>query len=550
MARCSSVGREAAAGGAASIATPALEPGSQEDASSAIEEWLMELELPQPLKPVLGSRAWSSFTAAIVQMALVAFLAGLATFLEQGGPPEFYATNYPAFSGIILTLGFDHMYSSFFFLGLIAWLAASIIACTGTTQIPLARKAQTMAFAKTDSMRRRGTFLMKMDCCPMPSAVAASLAGGTTDSSASSGGDEVAAIRQESSQRLESLRGALQRRGFVVRADDDANPTRLAAQRGLVGKFAPMVVHVALILCLAGSTAGLLFGASSEVMLGDGGEAEMGTVLQRGRRAKGPLYEALNPFKGLMSTTTLKVEDFRIEYRPNGAVEQFYTKLALEDTRSKEQLTSDEIFVNKPLRYGGATVYQADWGIDRLQLYIRGVPVVVPLKALPDRDQNDRAWGAFVPKQILDAPLSAKTIKRSNDGIVLVVENMRNVQVYDTSRKLAGILRAPNAPVDQKMEGMPVQFGESIEVDGANLRIDRIIGATGLIVKSDPGVPLVYLGFGLLMPATLLSVLPFGQVWAAVSDKSPNQVLISGRSNRNRPAFEDEMKAMVLAAAK
>lgn len=31
-------------------------------------------------------------------------------------------------------------------------------------------------------------------------------------------------------------------------------------------------------------------------------------------------------------------------------------------------------------------------------------------------------------------------------------------------------------------------------------------------VKNDPGVPLVYAGYALLMPATLLSVLPFVQV--------------------------------------
>lgn len=507
----------------------------------------MKLELPQPLQPVLGTRALYSFAAAILQMAVVAALAGLGTFLEQGGPPEFYATQYSQWSGIILTLGLDHVYSSPFFLGLVAWLAFSIIACTGTTQLPLAKKAQKISMAEAKSLKRRGSFLLKLDSCP---AFAGSDPASGSSSSAESGND-TAVVRRESSQRLVALRDALQRRGFVVRVDDETQPMRLAAQRGLVGKFAPMVVHLAMILCLLGSTAGLLFGASSEVMLGDGGVVDMGKVLERGRRAKGPLYDMLNPFKGLMETTTLKVEDFRIDYRPGGAVEQFYSKLALEDSRTKESLTKDEIFVNKPLRYGGATVYQADWGIDRLQLYIKGVPVVVPLKQLPDRDQSDRAWGAFLPKEILDAQDAGavKKVKRSEEGIVFVVQNMRNVQVYDSSRNLAGVLRSPGAPVEKKMEGMPIQFGESIIVDGADVRLDRILGATGLIVKSDPGVPLVYFGFALLMPATLLSVLPFGQVWAAVSNESPSQVLITGRSNRNRPAFEDEMKATVLAAA-
>jgi len=289
------------------------------------------------------------------------------------------------------------------------------------------------------------------------------------------------------------------------------------------------------------------------VLLGDGGQADLGEALDRGRRAKGPLYETLNPFKGLLDSTTVRVEDFRIAYRDDGAIDQFYSKLAIEDAKTKERILNDEIFVNKPLRYGGATIYQADWAIDRIQLYLNGVPLVVPLKSIPDqgRGGNDRTWGAFLPNELVLAqdPNSVKKIKNPNDGVVLVVENLRNVQVYTSDGKLAGVLRAPGYPVDPKMTGMPIQFGEAIKVDGSEFRLDRIVGSTGLIVKSDPGVPLVYLGFAILMPATLLSVLPFGQVWAAINDKDPNQILVSGKANRNQPSFEDELKALLISGA-
>jgi len=306
-----------------------------------------------------------------------------------------------------------------------------------------------------------------------------------------------------------------------------------------------------MILVLFGNTVGLVFGASSEVLLGDGAEAELGTVVDRGRRAKGMFYDMLNPYKGFLDNSKLRVEDFRIEYQSNGQVDQFYSRLVVEDIKSKERLYTDEIYVNKPLRYGGATIYQADWAIDRLQLYVNNFPVVVPLKKLPDSD-GQRAWGAFLPLELVTSkdPGSVKKIAEPNKGIVLVVENMRNVQVYGTNKELAGILRSPESKMEKKVDGMPVQFAEDIKVEGDNsLRLDRIMGATGLIVKCDPGVPFVYAGFALLMPATLLSVLPFGQVWAAIGDKDKAQVVISGRSNRNSPAFEDEMKSMVVSGA-
>merc|ERR1711963_364512 len=143
-----------------------------------------------------------------------------------------------------------------------------------------------------------------------------------------------------------------------------------------------MFVHLALLLSLAGNTLNLLFGTSSEVMIGDGGFADVGKVLEAGRRAKGPLYDFFSPTRGLFDHTNVKVEDFRIEYKDDGTIDQFYSKLAIQDSGNKELLYSDEIYVNKPLRYGGATFYQADWGIDRLQMYLNGQPVVVPCKPL------------------------------------------------------------------------------------------------------------------------------------------------------------------------
>ena len=44
-------------------------------------------------------------------------------------------------------------------------------------------------------------------------------------------------------------------------------------------------------------------------------------------------------------------------------------------------------------------------------------------------------------------------------------------------------------------------------------------------VKNDPGVPLVYLGFAIVMPATLLSLIPFSQVWATAEPDESDQVV-------------------------
>lgn len=76
------------------------------------------------------------------------------TVIEQGETPEFYFEKYPEDNPVlgfftwrwIFALGFDHMYSAPIFLGMLALLAASLMACTYTTQIPLVKVARRSVF--------------------------------------------------------------------------------------------------------------------------------------------------------------------------------------------------------------------------------------------------------------------------------------------------------------------------------------------------------------------------------------------------------------------
>jgi cytochrome c biogenesis protein len=57
--------------------------------------------------------------------------------------------------------------------------------------------------------------------------------------------------------------------------------------------------------------------------------------------------------------------------------------------------------------------------------------------------------------------------------------------------------------------------------------------------KSDPGVPLVYAGFGGMCITTVLSYLSHSQVWGMQKGSS---VFIGGKSNRASVAFDVEME--------
>ena len=69
------------------------------------------------------------------------------------------------------------------------------------------------------------------------------------------------------------------------------------------------------------------------------------------------------------------------------------------------------------------------------------------------------------------------------------------------------------------------------------LTLVEIISSTGLQIKTDPGISIIYLGFLFLMISTLTSYLTYSQVWII----QKNQKLFIGGTT-NRAVFDFELE--------
>jgi cytochrome c biogenesis protein len=78
----------------------------------------------------------------------------------------------------------------------------------------------------------------------------------------------------------------------------------------------------------------------------------------------------------------------------------------------------------------------------------------------------------------------------------------------------------------------------TVPINGVNLKIVELVGSTGLQIKADPGVPMVYLGFGLLMIGVVMSYFSHSQIWAL---QSGDRFYIGGKTNRAQVSFEREI---------
>jgi cytochrome c biogenesis protein len=93
---------------------------------------------------------------ALLVLAVIAFASSLGSFIEQDEPSFFYEENYPLSrpiygfitSNFILTLGLDHVYTTFWFLSLLVILAVCLVSCTITRQFPLFLTSKEYFFRK------------------------------------------------------------------------------------------------------------------------------------------------------------------------------------------------------------------------------------------------------------------------------------------------------------------------------------------------------------------------------------------------------------------
>ena len=107
---------------------------------------------------------------SILILALIAFASSFGSFIEQDEPKSFYEINYPlekpiygfVNSKLILTLGLDHVYNTWWFLLLLLILGLSLIGCTLTRQFPLVQNSKEYFFRKQSNSFLKLTFSIKL----------------------------------------------------------------------------------------------------------------------------------------------------------------------------------------------------------------------------------------------------------------------------------------------------------------------------------------------------------------------------------------------------
>ncbi|WP_299485910.1 cytochrome c biogenesis protein [Acaryochloris sp. IP29b_bin.137] len=326
---------------------------------------------------------------AIVLLLAIALFSISGTVIEQGQSLEFYQANYPeepALFGfltwkVLVTIGLDHVYATWWFLSLLILFGTSLTACTFMRQLPALKAARSWKFYQKPRQFEKLALSTTLD-----------------------------------PDQKTSLVEALQKNRYKIFEEDQS----LYARKGITGRIGPIIVHASMILILLGSIWGSLTGFMAQEMIPSGTTAQVSNIVKSG------------PWSGaqIPKDWAVQVNRFWIDYTPEGQIDQFYSDLSIVDADHQE-LDRQTIHVNQPLKHQGVTLYQADWSIAAVRVQLNNSPVLqLPMAAL-QAPGGGRMWGTWVPTK---PDLSA--------GVTLLTTDLQGtVVVYDESGQLVSTVR-------------------------------------------------------------------------------------------------------------
>lgn len=494
---------------------------------------------------------FSSVTLTVIILILFVLASIPGTIIEQGSPEKnlqlltrvFGEELAPKVLNIIIGLGFLDAYHSWWFIILLLLLTFNLTICT-IDRFPTAWK-----IIKTPMGPLDDSSLMNM---PIK--------------------DEIR-IKGNLEKAKELVSKALKGHGYNLSEKKADKVLHLYSQKGKYSRLGVYIVHTSIIIVLIGALIGAIFGFKGFLNLPEGEtysvvimktglltqdeENEREYILNTIESASGDIVRASHVMgiEPLILKSKLKrygirplgfsirCDDFEVDFYGNSDMPKEY-KSWLTVINDGKEVIRKAIQVNDPLTYKGITFYQSSYGLmpslrhAKFILNIRSNPGISETKhlnfgdsfSIPKTDMKGIIRD-FSPALGIDESGRAFTYTESMNNPAVLIEFTEKGK-----HKYSGWILKRYPTTWQLPEGHTVEFKD---LWGAQY--------TGLQVRKDPGLWLVYIGFALMsvgfVPVFFSS---HKKIWARLKeDKGEVIITLAGTANKNRFTFEREFRKRV-----
>lgn len=279
----------------------------------------------------------------------------------------------------------------------------------------------------------------------------------------------------------------------------------LLAETGKWSYWGLYVLHSSILVILIGAIVGTFFGFKGNVLLFEG-EATDRVISQDGH-------------KEIPLGFQVRCNDFFLDFYENGAPKEYRSDLTI--LRDDKEILSKSIRVNSPLTYDGITFYQSSY---------QAVPEVTVRITSTDGLQKNLTIPAFAKTPWQEARLVFGILQYLPDvhggpAARIAVSNERGL--------VDAIWLVQGRNKDLRFDGKDLRF---------TLESAHMTYLTGLQVKKDPGVWIVWLGCtALIFGFVIVFWVPHRRIWLWCGERDGKTlVLLAGQANKNQTQFEKD----------
>ena len=353
------------------------------------------------------------------------------------------------------------------------------------------------------------------------------------------------------SELAERVRTAAQQTGFRVRVTSEAERTTVFAERGAWNRLGAYAVHVGLLTIFLG---GYLTsrGYTGSVPVTPSRTADR--MIQNVFNVEQATSEFAVGQRELQLPFTIEGLDIQQKLiNRDGGLDagntlDWLTRVRIHDHETG-QTTQALIHMNSPYDYRGYRLFQASYNP-------MGNARTLTVKAtLPDGRSESVTLSRNGEGRLSDG--SRLKLSDFNPHLVFTREGRPDFGSTEYENPAARLLLLDNSGQENEVWALTDKF--RAEVANAPFLQSKLASTTGyqftltdfekvplshiLSVQYDPGVKIVYFGFGLLC-LTLVGVFFFShqRLWIVVED---GRISIGGNSNRNRLGFEDRARRLI-----
>jgi cytochrome c biogenesis protein len=341
------------------------------------------------------------------------------------------------------------------------------------------------------------------------------------------------AVQGKTSGIKDTVAAALKSAGFKPAEATEGPSVQLYAEKGNYTRLGVYITHLSILIILAGAIIGIFFGFNAFLNLPEG---ETTAVAYRDRGTEVPLgFE-------------IRCNDFEVEFYPNSEMPKSY-KSWLTVLKNGQEVMKKAITVNDPLTYQGITFYQSSYGMVPNSMG-KGVLVLRAISKDGKAEQLNLKFGSTftIPGTAVTGTIRdfspALSFDQSGRAFTYA-EQMSNPAIYvdfadNGARSFGGWILKRFPRTWDLPDGNRVEF---LDYWGVQY--------TGMQVRKDPGVFIVYLGCIIMAIGLYMTFfMNHRRVWVTMTEeKGSVKVLIGASANKNRASLERKIEKMVSAVS-